>query len=74
VIFFGSLATGWHYAVDGYAGALLAWAAVAIADRFEPVGDSGVRRTSGAASEAAGDGAVGLSERSGGGSPSSSAS
>jgi hypothetical protein len=37
VIFFGSLATGWHYAVDGYAGALLAWAAVAIADRFEPV-------------------------------------
>jgi hypothetical protein len=39
-IFFGSLATGWHYAVDGYAGALLAWAAVAVADRFEPVADA----------------------------------
>lgn len=25
--FFGSLVTGWHYAVDGYAGALLAWLA-----------------------------------------------
>lgn len=25
--FFGSLVTGWHYAVDGYAGLLLAWAA-----------------------------------------------
>lgn len=37
VIFCGSLATGWHYAVDGYAGALLAWLAIRIADRFEPV-------------------------------------
>jgi hypothetical protein len=35
--FFGSLVTGWHYAVDGYAGLLLAWAAVALADRWEPV-------------------------------------
>lgn len=25
--FFGSLVTGWHYAVDGYAGILLAWVA-----------------------------------------------
>jgi TRAP-type C4-dicarboxylate transport system permease small subunit len=25
--FFGSLVTGWHYAVDGYAGVLLAWLA-----------------------------------------------
>jgi len=36
-IFFGSLATGWHYAVDGYVGLLLAWVSVALADRFEPV-------------------------------------
>jgi len=36
-IFFGSLATGWHYAVDGYLGLLLAWVSVAVADRFEPV-------------------------------------
>lgn len=35
--FLGSLATGWHYAVDGYAGMLLAWAAVRLADRCEPV-------------------------------------
>ena len=33
--FLGSLATGWHYAVDGYAGMLLAWVAVRIADRVE---------------------------------------
>jgi len=39
-IFFGSLATGWHYAVDGYAGALLAWLAMWVADRWEPVPDS----------------------------------
>lgn len=42
--FFGSLATGWHYAVDGYAGMVLAWVAIRLADRFEPVeelGDSG---------------------------------
>jgi len=36
LMFFGSLATGWHYAVDGYAGVLLAWASVRLADRFEP--------------------------------------
>jgi hypothetical protein len=35
--FMASLATGWHYAVDGYAGMLLAWLAVRVADRFEPV-------------------------------------
>ena len=34
--FFGSLATGWHYAIDGYAGMLLAWAVFAIALRIEP--------------------------------------
>jgi hypothetical protein len=38
--FLGSLATGWHYAIDGYAGMLLAWGAVRVADRFEPVGDT----------------------------------
>jgi hypothetical protein len=35
--FAASLATGWHYAVDGYAGMLLAWLALAVADRLEPV-------------------------------------
>lgn len=35
--FVGSLATGWHYALDGYAGMLLAWGAIRLADRFEPV-------------------------------------
>ena len=35
--FFGSLVTGWHYAVDGYAGMLLAWLAVRVADRAERV-------------------------------------
>ncbi len=35
--FVGSLLTGLHYAVDGYAGMLLAWGAVALADRWEPV-------------------------------------
>ena len=34
--FLASLATGWHYAVDGYAGMLLAWLAVRAVDRFEP--------------------------------------
>jgi hypothetical protein len=38
--FFGSLATGWHYAVDGYAGMLLAWGAIRLADRFEPVAEA----------------------------------
>jgi hypothetical protein len=33
VTFAGSMALGWHYAVDGYAGALLAWAAWWIARR-----------------------------------------
>jgi len=36
----GSVATGWHYAVDGYAGMLLAWGAARVADRFEPVAAS----------------------------------
>jgi hypothetical protein len=35
--FLASIATGWHYAVDGYLGALLAVAALWIAERFEPV-------------------------------------
>jgi hypothetical protein len=37
--FFGSLTTGWHYAVDGYAGIALAFGAVALADRWEAVGE-----------------------------------
>jgi len=35
--FLASVATGWHYAIDGYAGLALAWAAIRIAERFEPV-------------------------------------
>ncbi len=35
--FVGSLLTGLHYAVDGYAGMLLAWGAVVLADRLERV-------------------------------------
>ncbi|MGE5347249.1 MAG: phosphatase PAP2 family protein [Acidithiobacillales bacterium] len=31
--FYGSLVTGWHYAVDGYAGLLLGWLCVRLADR-----------------------------------------
>jgi hypothetical protein len=34
---FASVVTGWHYAIDGYAGILLAWLAVRLADRFDPV-------------------------------------
>ena len=34
--FVASVATGWHYAVDGYAGLLLAWLVVTVADRLEP--------------------------------------
>ena len=34
--FLASLASGWHYAVDGYLGALLAVAALAAANRCEP--------------------------------------
>src|SRR5690606_31862098 len=51
--FLGSLATGWHYAVDGYAGMLLAWAAVRLADRCEPVEPAGAGASpgSGAAAE-----------------------
>jgi len=37
LIFFGSIATGWHYAVDSYVGLALGWLAVVCADRFEPV-------------------------------------
>jgi len=36
LVFFGSLATGWHYAIDGYVGALLAWLAFRAAERLEP--------------------------------------
>jgi PAP2 superfamily len=36
VTLFASLVTGWHYAVDGYAGMLLAWGAIALADRIDP--------------------------------------
>ena len=32
--FFGSLVTGWHYAVDGYAGFLLAWGAWRLGERL----------------------------------------
>jgi len=39
--FLGSLATGWHYAVDGYAGILLAWGAVRLAGRLEPLPGDG---------------------------------
>jgi hypothetical protein len=75
LVFFGSLATGWHYAVDGYAGALLAWLAIRIADRWEPVEDSIEDKRSGApGTKATGRETAGHSERSGGGSPSSSAS
>lgn len=35
---FASVVTGWHYAVDGYAGMLLAWLAVRAADLAEPAG------------------------------------
>jgi hypothetical protein len=35
--FVASVATGWHYAVDGYVGMLLAWLVLAVADRIEPV-------------------------------------
>lgn len=38
--FLASLASGWHYAVDGYLGALLAVAALAAADRCEPLAEA----------------------------------
>lgn len=34
--FYGSLVTGWHYAVDGYAGLLLGWLCARIAGRGTP--------------------------------------
>ncbi len=34
--FLGSILTGWHYAVDGYVGAALAWLSFVLARRFEP--------------------------------------
>jgi hypothetical protein len=34
--FLGSIATGWHWAIDGYAGILLAWLAVVVSDRVSP--------------------------------------
>lgn len=37
VTFLASVATGWHFAVDGYLGALLAVAAYATGERLEPV-------------------------------------
>jgi hypothetical protein len=33
--FVGSVVSGWHYAIDGYAGAILAWAAYRLALRVE---------------------------------------
>jgi hypothetical protein len=36
-IFFGSLVTGWHYLVDGLAGAALAWACYAAAQRVPAI-------------------------------------
>jgi hypothetical protein len=49
--FFGSILTGWHYAIDAYLGMLIAWLAVRAADRFEPV--------AAAAAAAAGGGSAG---------------
>jgi hypothetical protein len=37
--FAGSLVTGWHYALDGYAGMLLAWAVFALGERALPLSD-----------------------------------
>jgi hypothetical protein len=38
--FVGSIVTGWHYAVDGYVGALLAWGACHLAARLEPIAET----------------------------------
>jgi hypothetical protein len=43
--FFGSIATGWHYAIDGYAGMLLAWLAIVVADRVIPIIGPGAAST-----------------------------
>jgi hypothetical protein len=32
--FFAAVVSGWHYAIDGYVGLLLAWAAVRLGERF----------------------------------------
>jgi hypothetical protein len=37
--FFGSVISGWHYAVDGYVGILVAWLSYLAALRLEPVAD-----------------------------------
>jgi hypothetical protein len=36
ITFLGSIATGWHYAVDGYVGMLLAWGTLVLVERLEP--------------------------------------
>lgn len=45
--FFGSVASGWHYAIDGYAGMLLGWGAIVLADRLEPVPEAANARAPG---------------------------
>jgi hypothetical protein len=49
--FLGSIVTGWHYAVDGYLGLLLAWLVVRLADRFEPIDEPGDDLASGPVAE-----------------------
>ena len=61
---FSSVRTGWHYAIDGYAGALLAWLAWRIALAVEPVDFER------AAIESAGGGAAGPVEGEVSGAPS----
>ncbi|HVS15677.1 MAG TPA: phosphatase PAP2 family protein [Thermoanaerobaculia bacterium] len=36
---FGSVVSGWHYAVDGYVGILVAWLSYVVARRLEPVAE-----------------------------------
>lgn len=50
--FLGSVVSGWHYAVDGYLGMLLAYLAYRLALRFEPVEETATAP----APKAAGDG------------------
>jgi hypothetical protein len=59
LVFFGSLATAWHYAVDGYVGALLAWAAVRVADRLEPAAGENPPASSTEAPESGAEAATG---------------